>query len=147
MIYQIKEFITEKNLKIDYICPILRSGAIPAVYISNKLNIIKFAPMQVKHIAYKNGENTIEMLFNPFDALKITKEEPVFLLVEALQSTGKSVNICIDEIKKNYPNSKILYVCLVREYGSKDFKEKVEFSTAQVIIEAITIFQKKNVKK
>ena len=57
-----------------------------STYISNKLNIIKFLPMQVKHIAYKNGENKIEMIFNPFDSIEINKKEPVFLVVEAMHS-------------------------------------------------------------
>lgn len=58
----LSNFIEQNAIKIDYICPILRSGAIPAVYISNRLNIVKFLPIQVKHIAYKNGENNIEKL-------------------------------------------------------------------------------------
>ena len=93
------KYIKDNKIKIDYICPVLRSGAVPATYISNKLNIVKFLPMQVKHIAYKNGENKIEMIFNPFDSIQIEKKEPVFLVVEAMHSTGTSVEICINEIK------------------------------------------------
>lgn len=86
----LSKFIEQNQIKIDYICPILRSGAIPAVYISNKLNIVKFLPFQVKHIAYKNGSNNIEMIFNPLNSIKIEKESPVFLVVEAMHSTGTS---------------------------------------------------------
>ena len=64
---QLGRYIQDNGIKIDYICPVLRSGVVPAVYISNKLNIVKFLPIQVKHIAYKNGENKIEMIFNPFE--------------------------------------------------------------------------------
>ncbi len=46
--------------------------------ISNKLNIVKFLPIQVKHIAYKNGNNKIEIIFNPFNSIEINKKEPVF---------------------------------------------------------------------
>ena len=52
---QLGRYIQDNGIKIDYICPVLRSGVVPAVYISNKLNIVKFLPIQVKHIAYKNG--------------------------------------------------------------------------------------------
>ena len=38
----LQSYIEENKIKIDYICPILRSGAVPAVYIANKLNIVKF---------------------------------------------------------------------------------------------------------
>ena len=121
------KYIKDNKIKIDYICPVLRSGAVPATYISNKLNIVKFLPMQVKHIAYKNGENKIEMIFNPFDSIQIEKKEPVFLVVEAMHSTGTSVEICINEIKNRYAKAKILYVCLTKEYGSRDFKDITEY--------------------
>lgn len=121
----LSSFIKNNDIKIDYICPILRSGAIPAVYISNKLNIIKFLPFQVKHVAYKNGSNNIEMIFNPLNSIEIQKEAPVFLVVEAMHSTGTSAEICIKEIKNKYKNAKILYICLTKEYGSKDFLDAV----------------------
>ncbi len=56
----LSNFVKHNGIKIDYICPIFRNGAIPAVYISYRLNIVKFLPIQVKHIAYKNGENKID---------------------------------------------------------------------------------------
>lgn len=117
------KYINDNKIKIDYICPILRSGAVPATYISNELNIVKFLPFQVKHIAYKDGTNNIEMIFNPLNSVEIKKEEPVFLIVEAMHSTGTSVKICIDEIKNKFPKSKILYVCLSKEYGSQNFEK------------------------
>ena len=117
----LSKFTDQNQIKIDYICPILRSGAIPAVYISNILNIVKFLPIQVKHITYKNGENKIEMIFNPLNSIEIKKDTPVFLIVEAMHSTGTSAEICINEIKRKYKNAKVLYVCLTKEYGSKDF--------------------------
>ena len=123
----LEKYIQDNKIKIDYICPVLRSGAVPATYISNKLNIIKFLPMQVKHIAYKNGENKIEMIFNPFGSIEINKKEPVFLIVEAMHSTGTSVEICINEIKNRYKDAKILYVCLTKQYGSRGFENIVEY--------------------
>lgn len=117
------KYIDDNQIKVDYICPILRSGAIPAVYIANKLNIVKFLPIQVKHVAYKNGDNKIELLFNPMNLIEINKKEPVFLIVDALQSTGTSVEICINEIKNKYKDAKILFVCLAKEYKCRDFKE------------------------
>lgn len=120
---QLSNYIDNNKIRIDYICPILRSGAVPSVYIANQLNIVKFLPIQVKHIAYKNGNNKIEIIFNPFDTIEIEKKEPVILLVEAMQSTGRSVEICINEIKSKYKDAKILYVCLTKQYGSRNFKD------------------------
>lgn len=120
---KLETYLNINKIKVDYICPILRSGAVPATYISNKLNIVKFLPFQVKHISYKNGENNIEMIFNPLNTVEIRKEAPIFLVVEAMHSTGTSVEICINEIKDKFPKAQILYVCLTKEYGSKSFKD------------------------
>ena len=143
----LRKYIKDNKIKIDYICPVLRSGAVPAIYISNKLNIVKFLPMQVKHIAYKNGENKIQMIFNPFDSIQIDKKEPVFLVVEAMHSTGTSVEICINEIKSRYKNAKILYVCLTKEYGSRDFKDIVEYEDVAFYYNGDNEFSKEKCKE
>lgn len=143
----LEKYIQDNKIKIDYICPILRSGAVPAIYISNKLNIVKFLPMQVKHIAYKNGENKIEMIFNPFYSIRIDKKEPVFLVVEAMHSTGKSVEICINEIKNRYANAKILYVCLTKEYGSREFKDITEYEDVAFYYNGDNEFTKEKCKE
>lgn len=140
----LKIFLNNNNLKIDYICPVLRSGAVPAVYIANKLNIVKFAPFQAKHIAYKN-EDKIEILFNPLTNLKINKNQPVFLIVEGTHSTGKSVKLCINEIYKTYPKAKILYVSIAKSYGSKEFNDKILYENHSLIFS--TSKTKKECKK
>ena len=143
----LRKYIKDNKIKIDYICPVLRSGAVPAIYISNKLNIVKFLPMQVKHIAYKNGENKIQMIFNPFDSIQIDKKEPVFLVVEAMHSTGTSVEICMNEIKSRYKNTKILYVCLTKEYGSRDFKDITEYEDVAFYYNGNNEFTKEKCKE
>lgn len=139
----LEKYIENNKMKIDYICPVLRSGAVPAVYISNKLNIVKFLPMQVKHISYKNGDNKIEMIFNPFNSIEINKKEPVFLVVEAMHSTGTSVEICLKEIKSKYPDARILYVCLTKEYGSRNFTGIVEYEDIAYYYNGNNEFSKK----
>ncbi len=61
------------------------------------------------------------MIFNPLNSIEIKKDTPVFLVVESMHSKGTNAEICINEIKRKYKNAKILYVCLTKEYGSKDF--------------------------
>ena len=99
LVERLESYIENKNIKIDYICPIIRSGSVPAVYISNKLNVVKFSPLQIKHITYKNGDETIETILNSLEFLSVKKKQPIFLIVDALQSTGRSVEIAIEEIK------------------------------------------------
>ena len=123
----LKKYLSDNKIKVDYICPVLRSGGIPAVYISNRLNIIKFLPFQVKHISYNDGRNTTEIIYNPLNNIEINKTNPVFLVVEAVHSTGNSVKLCINEIRNKYPQAIILYVSLAKAYGSDNFKELVNY--------------------
>lgn len=110
----IKDYIQENNLRIDYICPILRSGAVPAVYLANQLNVVKFAPFQVKHITYSDGRQETKLLFTPFASLEITKTEPVFLVVDGTKAGGMSAQLCIDEIIKHKKQAQILYACIIK---------------------------------
>ena len=63
-----------------------------------------------------------------------------------MHSTGTSVEICINEIKKRYANAKILYVCLTKEYGSRDFKDTTEYEDIAFYYNGIMSLLKKNVK-
>ncbi len=129
----LEKFLLEQKLKVDFIVPILRSGAVPAVYLANKLNIVKFLPFQVKHITRKNGSENIEIIFNPLKNLDFNKVAPVFLIVEGTHATGTSVEMCVDEILKRFNTAKILYVCILKTYGSKSLKDKVIYEKAAYI--------------
>ena len=143
---ELKNYIKREEIKVDYIVPILRSGGVPAIYLSNRLNIIKFAPIQIKHIAYKNGSNKIEVIYNSLEDIQIKKDNPVFLVVDAMQSSGTSVEICLKEIIKIHKNAKIIYVCVSKEYGSKDFKNITCFETCGLKHKGRNKFTKKQCK-
>ena len=123
----LKKYIDDNKIKVDYICPVLRGGGVPAVYISQNLNIIKFAPFQVKHITFNNGSNKCEIIYNPLDNIKLEKEKPVFLVVECMHSTGHSARMCVEEIKKKYPSSIILYVSITKAYGYKGLEDLTSY--------------------
>ena len=135
---KLTNFLRQSGWRVDYVSPIMRGGLVPATYIANKLNIIKFAPFQVKHVSRKD-ESKIEMLFNPTKCVKLNKREPVFLLVDGVMSTGTSAKMCIDELRSAFPSAKILYVCLIKEFGSENFEGLVDFEChAKVIGEMLS---------
>lgn len=109
---EINHYCIENQLRIDYVVPILRSGAVPAVYISNELNLIKFAPIQVKKIK-QNGIYDHIVLLNSLKELDKDKEL-ILLVVEGTYSSGDTVNTALDEIKKTLPKAKILFstICI-----------------------------------
>lgn len=107
---QIEKYTNENNIRIDYVVPILRSGAVPAVYIANELNLIKFAPIQVKKIK-RNGKYDHIVLLNSLKDLD--KESQLNLLVvEGTYSSGETTNTSLDEIMKTLPKANILLACV-----------------------------------
>ncbi len=56
----LSHFVEHNGIKIDYICPILRSGAIPAVYISNRLNIVKFCQFKLSILHTKMAKTKLK---------------------------------------------------------------------------------------
>ncbi len=126
---EVKSFLDENDVRVDYVVPLLRSGAVPAVFIANELNIVKFLPIQVKHISYQSGDK-IEIIFDPLESVKIKKNNPVFLVVEGTHYTGTSVKICIERLLQAYPDARILYVCLFKEYSSQNFNDVTIFEMA-----------------
>lgn len=107
---EIEKYTMENDLRIDYVVPILRSGAVPAVYIANELNLVKFAPIQVKKIK-KDGKYDHIVLLNSLKDLDKQKELNL-LVVEGTYSSGETARTALDEIKKTLPKAKILFTCV-----------------------------------
>lgn len=120
---EIDEYCINNNVRIDYVVPILRSGAVPAVYIANELNLIKFAPIQVKKIK-QNGIYDHIVLLNTLKDLDKNKEH-VLLVVEGNYSSGDTVNTALDEIRKTLPKAKVLFstVCI---RGKENMPKNIE---------------------
>lgn len=106
----INDYCNTNSLRIDYVVPILRSGAVPAVYISNELNLIKFAPIQIKKIK-QNGVYDHIVLLNSLKELDKNKRLNL-LVVEGTYSSGDTVNTALEEIKRTLPKSKILFATI-----------------------------------
>lgn len=119
----IQEYCNTNHLRIDYVVPILRSGAVPAVYIANEFNLIKFAPIQVKKIK-QDGIYDHIILLNLLRDLDKDKEL-ILLIVEGTYSSGDTVNTALEEIRKTLPKAKILFstVCI---RGKENIPKNIE---------------------
>ena len=130
----IQEYCNSNNLRIDYVVPILRSGAVPAVYIANELNLVKFAPIQVKKIK-QDGIYDHIILLNSLKDLDKDKEL-VLLVVEGTYSSGDTVNTALEEIKRTLPKAKILFstICIrgkengaeIKVYGKENIPKGIK---------------------
>ena len=122
---EIEKYTIENNLRIDYVVPILRSGAVPAVYIANELNLVKFAPIQVKKVK-ENGIYDHIVLLNSLKDLDKQKKLNL-LVVEGTYSSGETTRTALDEIKKTLPNAKVLFACVCVR-GEENLPKDVEKS-------------------
>lgn len=104
----VKNYLEKNNLKIKYICPILRGGGIPAIKLSHMFNVENMLPIQLKH---KDKKQDIEIKLG-LDYVKDTKinENECILLVEGNHVTGSSSNIAVNILREKFgDNIKISY--------------------------------------
>ena len=128
---EVREALSENDLSIKYIAPILRGGGVPAIILSHKLNIIDFLPIQLK---CSHRLNKIEEKIN-LDSItkKSIKKDECILLVEGNHVTGKSANLAKDMIVKKFgKDTKIMYVSISKDYSYKDSVSDMVFSTCGI---------------
>jgi len=106
---EVRGFLESKDLRIDYVVPILRSGAVPATYLANQLGIVKMAPIQLKLV---KGENEPRVLLNSLSHLLIEKKNPVFLVVDGLNGRGKTAKKAVEIIRHDFPEAVIIFAVL-----------------------------------
>jgi len=124
----VENYLTENNLKIKYIIPIMRGGGIPAVILSHRFNIIDMLPIQLK---YNNETNKIDEKMG-LDYIKdiSIKENECILLVEGNHATGKTANMAVELIKRKFGNNvKIIYISLTRDYTYRNSVKDVCYTT------------------
>ncbi len=122
---KINNFLQENKLTINFVVPILRGGAIPAISLAYQLNVFETYPIQLKH-DYKN--QSIIILENSIEHIDSTQKSPVILLVDGYHATGRTTYYVYDIIKEAFPSSKIIYVTLGRDVGYLENQRSFIFS-------------------
>lgn len=115
---QIIDYTRSNNIKIKYVVPIMRSGLIPAVILSEKLNITDMLPIQIKY-NYEKKSLDKKIDFSKYENTSLKQNECI-LLVEDKHVTGRTANLAVDMILDVLPNAKIIYVTISRDYYYKD---------------------------
>ena len=103
---KIENYLKDYNKKIDVIVPILRGGLVPANYLAYKLKLLRIVPIQYKYLVDGDGDYLKQIL--PFNPYNLEKDSTV-LLVDNNHGTGLQAEIAAEEIKKNLPQSNIIY--------------------------------------
>lgn len=120
---EIKTFISENNITIDYIIPIIRGGAVPAISLSYLLNVVPIGILQLKH-DYRKSSIDIISNFLPH----IVKSTKYVLMIDGYHASGRTSYMAYDMIKAALPDVKVIYVTLGRDVGYKENKRDFAFS-------------------
>jgi hypoxanthine phosphoribosyltransferase len=114
-------FQNDNDLTFDAVSPILRSGAIPATMIANKLQIIPSIPVQVK---YNYDADSVDTIIAPQCPQNRHLEEiENILVVESNTYTGQSSRLVCKLLRETFPHAKIHYVCMTKVFGGPDITE------------------------
>ena len=106
LVSKIKTYQEKNDLCFDLICPILRSGLIPATIIANQCNIRDIHTLQYWYISWE---------YTLLNNIYIQKN---ILICETNTVTGKTAKKAIQHIQNIYPNSYIYYATVSKVYGS-----------------------------
>lgn len=115
LITKLTKYTQDNSIQFDAIAPILRSGAIPATMIANKMQIVPVIPVQVK---YNYDSNCIDTLIPPLCPRNTNPEEfKNILVVESNTHTGGAATLVYELMNETFPNAAIHYTCTTKVYG------------------------------
>jgi hypoxanthine phosphoribosyltransferase len=118
---KVERYLKENGEEPDAVVPILRGGAVPGQYLAYRLRLLTILPVQYKYLVI-NGEGKLRKL-SGLDAkpLKGVKR-PVFLLVENNHCFGTTAQVAVDDIRKAFPKSIIIYAAARADYTYRKLK-------------------------
>jgi len=126
----VENYLDKNNLEIDVIAPIFRGGGFLALKLALEFKVVRILPFQYKYF-HENAGTRLEKIYeSKFSSLiNFKKKDPVVLVVEGNHSTGKIAGLVISDIKKQLPDSRIIYVSIAKDYFYKDSVKNIEFTT------------------
>jgi hypothetical protein len=123
---KVVDYITDNNLTVDVVVPILRGGNIPATYIAYALNVLAITPVQYKYF-FVPGKCELRRL-QSINKEIITKSNPVILLIEGNHCYGNQAKYAARDLKAEFPDSRIIYGASNMDYKYQDVIKDVEVS-------------------
>lgn len=105
LVQEISDYAQKFSLKFDLVAPILRGGAIPAITIANKLDIVQTFPIQLKY----NSEWKIIEKISHNKILESYYNVKNILLVDNYTCSGDSAQYARKILIKNFPDSNIYF--------------------------------------
>jgi len=125
---EVSNYIKKNDIKVDAIVPIMRGAMTLSSFLSYKLKVLRILPVQYKYFFVgKNKAELRQILFCVKEGNLDTKE-PTFLIVEGDQCFGNTVITTIKDIKKEFPNCKIIHIADCVDYKYRDAVKDADVS-------------------
>jgi hypothetical protein len=99
----------ERNIRINAVAPILRSGAFPGCHLASKLGVLDILPLQ-----YKHTHDRTHPIHRPYAVPTLARalDRPVILMADANAVTGEIAKCAAADIRAIWPSSTILFACV-----------------------------------
>lgn len=117
---KVNKYIKEKKVKIDAVVPILRGGAFPGTYLAFRLNLLRIFPVQYKYF-FENNKIKLKCILS-LPKVNLPKT-PIFLLVEQNHCFGLTASTAAKDLKKQFPNCRIIYAADHIDYSYQKVDE------------------------
>ena len=109
-----QKYLSDNDLKLSAIVPILREGAFVGFYFAFKLNTWKIIPIQFKYFLKKGidpfQQEPTQLTSIPELHYKLP-DNPVFLVTDVLPGGGKTARAVGELLRQRFPDCKIIYIC------------------------------------
>lgn len=114
----IQSDLESNQISVDAVAPVLRSGALPAAVLANKLEIIPMIPIQVKH---NYQEQQLEQLLPVAKPLTPSfPSKPTILVCECNTFSGKSARAAASLLQTTFPEARLFYATVTKVYRSAE---------------------------
>jgi len=123
---KVVDYVNKNKIVIDAVVPILRGGNIPATFLAYALGVLRILPVQYKYF-FPEKKCELRKLLG-IDKKIITKENPVFLLVEGNHCYGNQAKYAARDLKETFPNCRIVYAASNMDYNYQDVVKDAEVS-------------------
>jgi len=118
---KLSKYLEKNYTKIDAVVPILRGGAFPGAFLAFRLNLLRILSVQYKYFFVKDRIELRKIIDFSKRGLDLPKKA-TFLLVENNHCFGITAITAARDLKKKFPNCRIIYAADHMDYSYKGNK-------------------------
>jgi hypothetical protein len=123
---KVVNYVCKNQLTVDAVVPILRGGNIPGTFLAYALDILTITPVQYKYF-FTKGKCELRKLTG-INVAQIHRKNPAFVLVEGNHCYGNQAKYAAQDLKKAFPECRIIYGASNMDYKYQDVVKDAEVS-------------------